>query len=66
MAGCVAALCFTMVLRWSGFWLFGVWGGVGMLPFLELALMVDATPCLGFGVGWGEKMASGHIALERC
>ena len=36
VAGCVAALCFTMVLRWRVFWLVlwvsgGVegWGGVG-------------------------------------
>ena len=31
----------------------GVWGGVGMLPFLELAHMVNATSSVGFGVGWG-------------
>ena len=38
------------------FFVVSVWGGVGMLPFLELAHMVDATSAtssLGFGVGWG-------------
>ena len=42
------------------------WGGVGMLTFIELAHMVDATPLglgnfrchatgfeMGLGVGWG-------------
>ena len=32
---------------------FGVWGAVVMLPFLELAHMVDTTSSVGFGVGWG-------------
>ena len=30
-----------------------VWGGVGMLTFLEVAHMVDATALIGWGgVGW--------------
>ena len=48
LSGCGTKCIFSSFL--SG----GVgWGGVGMLPFLELAHMVDATSSVGFGVGWG-------------
>ena len=39
---------FFVVSVWGGVG----WGGVGMLPFFELAHMVDAMSSVGFGVGW--------------
>ena len=37
----------------SVFVFFGVWGGVGMMTFVGLAHMVDATQVMGWGGGWG-------------
>ena len=45
------------MLRHRMFLLVGLgWGGVGMMTFLALAHMFDATPkdvSCGVGVGWG-------------